>query len=157
MCVHREQTHQVDAVHDADAQGHVGFGEVDDLLTLRGDGEAGHGQVSFLNHREQTRQDAETHSHTFSRAEHSHHIQIQSILFTPQRQFQKHNEQQGTCRIRQTSKNKSKRQKTMHNVHISRNKYICPSRERAPVFDGRQIIQRKSSVWTQHFNILYFV
>lgn len=40
--VHREQTHQVDTVHDADAQGHVGFGEVNDLLTLSCDGEAGH-------------------------------------------------------------------------------------------------------------------
>lgn len=40
--VHREQTHQVDAVHDADSQGHVGFGEVNDLLTLCCDGEAGH-------------------------------------------------------------------------------------------------------------------
>ena len=40
--VHRKQTHQVDAVHDADAQGHVGLGEVNDLLTLCCDGEASH-------------------------------------------------------------------------------------------------------------------
>ena len=41
-------THQVDTVHDADAQGHEGLGEVDDLFPLRRDGQTGHGQVGFL-------------------------------------------------------------------------------------------------------------
>lgn len=40
--------YQVNSVQDADAQSHEGFGEIDHLLSLRRDGEAGHGQVSFL-------------------------------------------------------------------------------------------------------------
>lgn len=43
-----EVTHQVDAVHDADTQSHERLGEVNHLLALRCDGEAGHCQVSFL-------------------------------------------------------------------------------------------------------------
>lgn len=38
----------MDAVEDADAQSHEGFGEIDDLLSLRGDGEAGYSQVCLL-------------------------------------------------------------------------------------------------------------
>lgn len=41
-------THQVDAVHDADAEGHEGLGEVDYLFALCRDGEACDCQVSFL-------------------------------------------------------------------------------------------------------------
>ena len=41
-------THQVDTVHDADAQGHEGLGEVDYFFPLRRDGQTGHGQVGFL-------------------------------------------------------------------------------------------------------------
>ena len=41
-------THQVDAVHDADAEGHEGLWEVNDLFTLCCDGEACNRQVSFL-------------------------------------------------------------------------------------------------------------
>lgn len=40
--------YQVDPVQDADPQRHEGFGEVDHLLSLRGDGEAGDCQVCFL-------------------------------------------------------------------------------------------------------------
>lgn len=46
-----ELTHQVDTVHDADAEGHEGLGEVNDLFTLCCDGEPRHRQVSFLKHR----------------------------------------------------------------------------------------------------------
>lgn len=35
-------------VQDADPQSHEGFGEIDHLLSLRRDGEAGHRQVRFL-------------------------------------------------------------------------------------------------------------
>lgn len=35
-------------VQDADAQGHEGLGEVNDLLPLSGDGQPCHGQVGFL-------------------------------------------------------------------------------------------------------------
>ena len=38
----------MDPVQDADPQSHEGFGEVDHLLSLRGDGEAGDRQVCFL-------------------------------------------------------------------------------------------------------------
>lgn len=41
-------THQVDAVHDADAEGHERLGEVNDFFTLCSDGEASDCQVSFL-------------------------------------------------------------------------------------------------------------
>lgn len=46
-----EVTYQVDTVHDADAEGHEGLGEVDDLFTLCCDSEARNCQVSFLKHR----------------------------------------------------------------------------------------------------------
>lgn len=54
-CVEDVCVYQVDAVQDADPQSHEGFGEVDDLLSLRGDGEAGYGQVGLL-HRERERE-----------------------------------------------------------------------------------------------------
>lgn len=38
----------MDPVQDADPQSHEGFGEIDHLLPLRGDGEAGDRQVCFL-------------------------------------------------------------------------------------------------------------
>lgn len=47
-----EETYQVDPVHDTDAEGHEGFGEVDDLFTLCCDGEACDCQVSFLKQNE---------------------------------------------------------------------------------------------------------
>lgn len=43
----------MDAVHDADAEGHERLGEVNDFFTLCGDGEACDCQVSFLQHRGQ--------------------------------------------------------------------------------------------------------
>ncbi len=58
-----EVTHQVDAVHDADAEGHEGLGEVDDLFTLCCDGEAGDCQVGFLKHRRRVEsRNVKTHS-----------------------------------------------------------------------------------------------
>lgn len=53
----------MDAVHDADAEGHEWLGEVNDLFTLCCDGEAGHGEVSFLQH-------GNTESETMTHAEH---------------------------------------------------------------------------------------
>lgn len=43
LCVY-----QMNPVQDADPQIHEGFREIDHLLSLRRDGEAGHRQVSFL-------------------------------------------------------------------------------------------------------------
>lgn len=50
MCT-RALTHQVDAVHDADAEGHEGLGEVYDLFPLCCDGQARDRQVGFLKQR----------------------------------------------------------------------------------------------------------
>ncbi len=43
-------TYYVHSVHDADPQSHEGFGEINDLLPLSRDGQAGHSQVSLLKH-----------------------------------------------------------------------------------------------------------
>lgn len=42
------RVYQMNPVQDADPQSHEGFGEIDHLLSLRCDGEAGHRQVRFL-------------------------------------------------------------------------------------------------------------
>lgn len=47
-------SYYVHAVHDADPQSHKGFGEIDDLLSFSRDGQAGHGQISFLKHAKQS-------------------------------------------------------------------------------------------------------
>lgn len=43
-----KRMYHVHPVEDADPQGHEWLGEVDDLLSLRGDGEGCHSQVCLL-------------------------------------------------------------------------------------------------------------
>lgn len=71
VCVSWEPTHQVDAVHDADAEGHEGFREVNDLLTLCGDGEARDCEVRFLKRR--------GHIHTYTECSREDVTQVYDI------------------------------------------------------------------------------
>lgn len=50
VCGGDRGTYYVHSVHDADPQSHEGFGEINDLLSLSRDGQAGHSQVSLLKH-----------------------------------------------------------------------------------------------------------